>query len=168
MSFAIYPSSAVCLVQSVSKFADLYTVARPVATQKRRLFDSRISSYNSENLVRRSCKYSFVSITLLFPKVPPYLSCSDGDTDMPPMYVAPKHHLPSSPRKVIHHRLVFSPANTGSVQLYYLSVPLYYLSVPLYYLSVPLYYLSVPLYYLSLRHSVLDTSGISNSEIYSS
>jgi hypothetical protein len=138
MSFTIYPSSAVCLAQRVSKFAGLYPVARPVATQKRRLFGSRISSYNSENSVRRSCKYSLVSVTR-FPKVPHYLSCSVGDTE--------KHHLPSSPRKVIHHRLVFSPANTG---------------------SVPLYCLSVALYYLNLPHSVLDTSGSFNSEIYSS
>jgi hypothetical protein len=125
-------------------FADLYAVARHVNTQKRRLVGSRISTYNSENSVLRSCKYSrpqnkLVPITR-FPKFPRYLSCSVGDTDMPPMYVAPKHHLPSSLRKVIHHRLVFSPVSTGSVPLHYLSPP----------------------------HSVLDTSESSNSETYPS
>jgi len=107
------PSIFIYLLECVSyiwfrNFADLYPVSRPVNTQKRRLVGSRISSYNSGNSARRSCKYSHPQNKLVpitrFPKVPPHLLCSVGDTDMPPMYVAPKHHLPRSLRKVIHHR----------------------------------------------------------------
>jgi hypothetical protein len=123
-------------------FADLYPAPGPVNTQKRRLVGSHISTYNSGNSARRSCKYSHPQNKLFpitrSPKVPRHLSCSVGDTDIPPMYVGPKHHLPFSLRKVIHHRLVFSPASTGSVALHYLSPP----------------------------HSVLDTSESSNNEIY--
>jgi hypothetical protein len=49
MSFHIYPSSGICLVQRVLRLADWFPLPRPVNIQKRRPVGSRISSYNSGN-----------------------------------------------------------------------------------------------------------------------